>query len=229
MELSEKPVFVISALAVIVLYSLVFWQDYPLLDNGRDPQVGPQNAAVDVVIFADYSTSSSAAFLSGIMWPLVDEYKGRVRFVFKMFPMDRRCNPEVISMLPSCDFAEALLCADAQGGFEAYGKAATKLVLADINSLPGDLTPIVHAFSERELYSLAGQAGLDKELFAVCIKQHGSAGQIRGNAMESRLYYISATPAVLVGYKRIPGTDMSAEDFNVLLKNSIEQELGRHA
>ncbi|MFH1225467.1 MAG: thioredoxin domain-containing protein [Candidatus Diapherotrites archaeon] len=229
MELSEKHVFFISALAVIVLYSFVFWQDYPLLDNSRDPQVGPQNAAVDVVIFADYSTSRSAAFLSEVMWPLIEEYRGRVRFVFKMFPMDKRCNPEVISMLPSCDFAEALLCADAQGGFEAYSKAAAKLVLEDMNSLPGGLTPGVHVFSERELYSLAGQAGLDKEEFAVCIKQHGSAGQIRDNAMESRLYYISATPAVLVGYMRISGADLSAEDFNVLLKNGIEKELSRHA
>ncbi|MFH1225465.1 MAG: thioredoxin domain-containing protein [Candidatus Diapherotrites archaeon] len=221
----------ISVAVAFFLYSFVFWQDYPLLDNGNAPQIGPEGAEVKVVVFVDYAFFGNVMFVRGALEPLIKEYNGRASFVFRVLPADRKCNPETDSETASCALAEALFCSREQGLYFAYANAVMDFMAAGAMSLPESARPsIVHNFSGQELDYLAVQAGLDKEKFAACIKEHNAGQEIRNNAIAGRLYYLERTPHVLVNHRVVNfRKGISINESYLLLRSAIEKELQGHA
>ncbi|MFH1225463.1 MAG: thioredoxin domain-containing protein [Candidatus Diapherotrites archaeon] len=219
-----------SAAAAAFLYSFVFWQAYPPIYNANSPQVGSDAARFDAVVFLDYSALSNAVFVRGVIEPVIKDYRGSVRFVFKVLPTDSRCNPETNSEAVSCTMAEALLCAHAQGKYFEYAGTVVDLMLASAKDMPESAgQQVVYNFSEEEAGLLAAAVGLDRERLAACIKGHDALPEIRNNAIEGRLYYLEHVPWVLVNRSAVPFHEgATVQESYLLLKGAIEKELNKN-
>ena len=78
---------------------------------------GPEDAPVTIIQFADFNCSYCKAFFREIA-PLEKKYKGRIRWVFKHFPLDQSCNPRFKTAHPdACKCSRAAICASEQGKF----------------------------------------------------------------------------------------------------------------
>ena len=78
-----------------------------------DPSVGPQDAPVTIIEFADYQCQYCARFYTETYPQIIQNYGDRVRFVFRDFPLTSIHDYALKA-------AEASECADEQGKFWEY-------------------------------------------------------------------------------------------------------------
>lgn len=95
----------------------------PAVSVGAGPEhasIGPADAPVTIVKFSDFQCPFCR--LGAItLKRLADRYPGRVRVVFRNFPMNSSCNRATQNSMhaAACDAARAAVCASEQGRFEA--------------------------------------------------------------------------------------------------------------
>jgi len=164
----------------------------------KGPSRGPDNATVTIVEFSDFQCP-----YCGRVYPTVEklmkDYDGKVRLVFRHFPLSFHPNAEKA--------AEAAACAQDQGKFwEMHDKMFTnqqKLAVDDLKAFAKDL-------------------GLDQGKFDKCLDSGEKAAMVSADEKDGESAGVSGTPAFFINGIFINGA-VPYEQF----KETVERELNR--
>ncbi len=172
-----------------------------------DPAVGPNNARVTVVEFADFECAYCRRLAHNLA-PLKERYSDRVRFVFKHFPMDQACNSTLKRQHhpQACLAARASICAHVQRGFWPYHD----LLFNNQDHL-----------ERADLVHYAGRLGLDATLFEACLDSDDAVAQLREDLSHGASLDVSGTPRTYVNGRLFSGAVSAA-----MLEAAILYELG---
>lgn len=163
-----------------------------------DPSIGPADAKVVIVEFADYACPACAHFANEVKDKLLENFSGKVRFVFR----DVAAHGEI-----SFKAAEAANCAGEQGKYWEYHKLLYTNQKEWINNVS-------------KLYDYAEQLNLDLEAFKACVESGKYREEIQKDMEDAMEYGVSAVPTFFINGKKAEGA-MPYEDF----ARMIEEEL----
>jgi len=170
---------------------------------GDLPAMGPQNAAVTVVEFADYQCPYCRQ-IEPAMEKLRAQYKDKVRYSYRDFP------------LPMHQFAqkaaEASRCAGVQGQFWPYHD---RIFTADSN------------LDTPKLKSIAKDLKLDSAAFDKCLDSGQQADAVAKDSKDGKNLGITGTPTVFVNGHVISGA-ASYETLRELVDGQIAAA-GQHS
>jgi protein-disulfide isomerase len=172
---------------------------HEVLVTSDDPVLGPEDAPVTVIVFADFQCPYCAKYALETHPRLLAEYGEKVRFVFKDFP---------ISSIHPDAFPAALAgqCALAQEAFWAYHD------LLFSGRLP----------LGREAYvEYADELGLDVADFTACYDEQRFSDQVQADFNSASQLGIGSTPTFLINGIAVVG----AQPFSVFAQ-IIDYELG---
>jgi len=164
----------------------------------KGPSRGPDNATVTIVEFSDFQCP-----YCGRVYPTVEklmkDYDGKVRLVFRHFPLSFHPQAEKA--------AEAAACAQDQGKFwQMHDKMFTnqqKLAVDDLKSFAKDL-------------------GLDQGKFDKCLDSGEKAAMVSADEKDGEQAGVSGTPAFFINGIFINGA-VPYEQF----KETVDRELKR--
>ncbi len=140
---------------------------------------GDADAPVTVVEYGDYECPYCAA-AAPVLRQLVDESDGRVRLVFRNFPIADR-HPYALT---------AALAAEAAGDQGAFWPMHDLLLERQEH-----LTP-------KDLLSYAAELGLDVEAFRDTLRAHATADRVAEDVQTAELSGVSGTPTFFVNGRR---------------------------
>ncbi len=166
------------------------------VDVRGDPTIGPSDAPVRIIEFSDYQCPACRKSHE-VVRRLQDEYRGRIQWIFKDYPLQMHKYAEKA--------AEAAGCAADQGKFREYQDA---LFAAD-----GDLTP-------DRLRDIAAGLGMNVDQFEACLNQGKHKNEVEQDLAEGRRIGVDSTPSLLINGKLITGS----AGLN-RLKKMIDREL----
>lgn len=109
---------------------------------------------------------------------MLDEYKGKVKWVYRHFPLDQihpKANKE----------AEATECAAELGGNDAFWKMTDKIF---------EVTPSNNGLNLDDLPKLAGQIGLDQNKFKSCLDSGKFADKVAAELKAGEKAGVTGTP-----------------------------------
>jgi len=140
-----------------------------------DPFWGPADAPVTIIEFSDFQCPYCGRFIAQTYPQIKQQYEGKVRFVFRDFPLSGHENAQKA--------AEAAGCASEQGKFWEYHD----ILFANQQAL--DVT---------SLKSYAGQLGLDTAAFNQCLDSGTRAQETQKDYQDGISYGVTGTPAFIV-------------------------------
>lgn len=161
-----------------------------------DPAKGSATAPVTIVMFADFQCSYCAA-THPVLQRVMAEYKDKIRFVARDFPLES---------IHADAFGAALAAnaARAQGKYFEYAEI---------------LYQNQTALDTESLKRYAAALGLNLEQFTLDLTSEKNAAEIRKDMADGKNYGISGTPAIFINGIKV--RDTSAEGF----RNAIEKAL----
>jgi protein-disulfide isomerase len=171
------------------------------IDIGDSPSKGPPNAPVVIVEFADFECPACADKRS-LLDKLVEEHAGKVRLVFKNFPLQIHQNAEKA--------ARAGVAAHRQGKFWQL-----HLLLFENQS---DLSP-------GNIEKLAQKAGLDLARFRQDRDSEATADAVMKDRKQGEVLDIGSTPSLFINGRPFPASPDFDQDLEDWLK--LEFELTR--
>lgn len=165
---------------------------------------GDKNAPVTIVEFSDFECPFCGRFYSETLPSIISEYvdKGKVRFVYRDFPLSFHRNARAASLSAEC--------AKEQGGDESYFKFHNKIYENQAS------------LSVENLKAWAGELGLNTDKFNTCLDTEKYAEEIDKDFMDGQSYGVTGTPAFFINGRRISG----AQPFAVF-KQIIDEELAK--
>ncbi len=161
------------------------------------PSKGPADAPVTIVEFSDFQCPYCARAVP-TMEQLVANYAGKVRLVFRHFPLSFHES--------AGKAAEAALCADQQGKFWPMHD----VLFARQASLEVD-----------DLRNYAKSVGLDEAKFNQCLDSGSQAAKVQQDLEAGRQAAVESTPAFLVNGRLV----MGAQPYE-RFKQLVDEELG---
>ncbi len=168
------------------------------VDDGGNPFVGPANAKVTIVEFADYECPFCARIVP-TLWELTKKFEGKVRWVFRDYPL-----PFHKQSLPA---AIAANCAGTQGKyFEAHN-----FLFENYSKL-----------GEETFAQMANTLKLDIAAFNTCRTDPSQKQEVENDLAAGEKLGVNGTPTYFVNGKRMK-TGASIETFS----DAIESELQR--
>lgn len=169
--------------------------DVPVDD---DPILGPKKAPITIVEFSDYECPYCKRWHSQVFNQLMEEYPGKIRFVFRDFPLS--------SIHPNAaPAAEAADCAHEQGKFWEFNDML-------FNGQLG-LSPDAYIAYAQEL-------GLDMDKFQECVSSRRYADEVQADLNWATNLGIRSTPTFFLNGIPIVG----AQPFE-FFKDVVEKEL----
>lgn len=159
---------------------------------------GPEDAPITIVEFSDYQCPYCSR-AEPIIAEVLKRYEGKVRFVYRHFPLDR-IHPLARGA------SEAALCANDQGKFWEFH---ARLFEEGANMEPAGLTAHAEALE------------LDLEAFGTCTKERRHQAQVEADLAAGREAGVSGTPAFFVNGIVLKGAQ-PLEEFTRI----IDEELG---
>ncbi|MEP7126671.1 MAG: thioredoxin domain-containing protein [Byssovorax sp.] len=187
------------------------WQ-VPISDD--DASVGPKDARVTVVQFADFQCSFCRK-LEQALAPIRKTYATQARFVFKHYPMNPRCNPNVKNEKHShaCDAAAAGECARRQGKFwPMHDLLYDRQTHLDRPSLDAD----------------AAEVGLDAAAYAACMSDPTVAEAIARDANDGAAVKVTGTPRTYINGRLFSGV-LSEDLLDFVIRIELGQVTGKEA
>lgn len=165
------------------------------------PSSGPMNAPVTIVEFADFQCSHCKHAFEELA-PLLQHYSGRLRVVFRQFPLDRSCNPSLPREIhdSACEAARVALCAGDQG---KYLEAAGALFNRQEEFKPG--LP----------QSIGAGRVPDPAKFAACVAAPRTSARVTVDVDEAIKLEIHGTPAFFVNGRMVKTAPPGALDTAV--------------
>jgi protein-disulfide isomerase len=169
------------------------------IDTRAGPFKGPENAPVTIVEFSDFHCAFCKKALPTLA-QLEARYSGRIRLVFRDFPIDR--------LHPGARIAhEAARCADDQGKFWPYHD---KLFATAPKASFDDLTEYARAL------------GLEVSAFQSCLQSGTHRAAVDRDIEQGNRAGVSGTPAFFINGRLIAG----AQSFEAFAR-VIDEELAR--
>ena len=168
------------------------------VSEGDSPALGPADAPVTVVEYSDYQCPACRK-AHEIVKKIRGEYTGRVRWIYKNYPLDRHRNARFM--------AQAAHCADEQGKFWEFQDMlfqSKKNVDAAAMKKFGDML------------------GLDARSFGECVDTGRYQPLVEKDKREGREAGVSSTPTFIINGQISPGY-LKYEAF----KDLIEKELAK--
>jgi protein-disulfide isomerase len=164
-----------------------------------DPSWGPADAKVTMVEFADFECSFCREWYATVYEQLYANYSGKVRFVFRDFPLSFHANAQPAAV--------AANCAGAQGNYWDY-----------FRKLYGDTRGLGSA-----MYSAyAQEIGLDVSVFNNCLTSNKYANEIDLDMQDGQRLGVNGVPAFFINERYISGLQ-PYETFRA----AIEAELNK--
>jgi protein-disulfide isomerase len=146
-----------------------------------DPFIGPEDAPVVIVEFSDFNCSFCKRFHDTTLQPLLEQYEGQVRFVYRDF-----------AILGDTSFTSAMAaeCADDQDRFWDYHD----LLFENQGN-----------FGRESLISYAEQLELDTEQFTACLDDQTYLAEVRADSAAAQQIGARGTPAFLINDQFVSG------------------------
>jgi len=166
------------------------------VEVGAAPTLGPADAPVTLVEFADFECPFCGEE-QPVLTAIMKAYEGRVRLVFKHYPLSIHEHAELA--------AEASLAAHAQGAFWPYHDA----LYADQAAL-----------GRADLIARADGLGLDLGAFGAALDARTHAAAVAADVAQGDALGVSGTPALFVNGR----LGVGALPFEVLA-SAIDEEL----
>ncbi len=171
---------------------------------GDSPVQGPEDAPVTVVEFSDY-TCPACRKAHEIAMEIREEFRGKIRWVFKDYPLERHQGAGTL--------AEAARCARDQGMFWEY---QDMLFLSPVDP------------DERRLASLAEELGMDGDRFERCLQSGRHRGDVLADVRAAEEAGVEVTPTFIVNGRLHPGTP-EPEAFRDLIESELARAEDREA
>lgn len=175
-----------------------------LISTKGQPSVGPANAAVTVVEYADLQCPTCALFQKTLENEILPKYSKKVRFIFKNFLIPGHDWSRTAAIANECAFQIA------PSTFVNY----RTLIFAAQESIN---KTNVH----ERLLQLAGDAGINSGKLTACIADEGSLGHIQGDAVEADNLGVMATPTLFVSGRIVVWTPRVA--FDKILDDALAE------
>ncbi|MEK7665289.1 MAG: DsbA family protein [Patescibacteria group bacterium] len=170
------------------------------VDSKDDPAIGPDDAVLTIVEFADFSCPYSKE-VSSTVRRLVESYGDRVRYVYRDFPL--------VDVHPEAErAAEAGACAHDQRQFWAYHDK--------LFQNQDDL-------SESALARYAMQVGLDVEEFEECMQEQLFVDEVADDMADGLEAGVVGTPTFFFNGTKIEGA-IPEYIFESLIESFLEEE-----
>lgn len=165
---------------------------------------GDKNAPVTIVEFSDFECPFCERFYTNTLPDLISEYieKGKVRFVYRDFPLSFHRNARAASL--------AAECAKEQGGDDVYFRFHNKLYENQAG------------FDPENFKKWASEMGLKGTQFNECLDSEKYASEVDKDFQDGQQYGVTGTPAFFINGRRISG----AQPFSVF-KSIIDEELNK--
>lgn len=179
------------------------------IDHDGDFARGPRDAKVNVVLFADFQCGYCRSLANHLL-PLEARYEGKVRWVFKHFPLDNRCNPVMKGTMhdEACAAAKAANCVGLQGRFWDFHH---KLYATDLRA------------NDENLRRLALESGAEAKAYDACYADEQMAhAKTRRDVQAGRFARIAGTPRTYIQGHLVPGI-VSTEVFASMLDAALAQ------
>jgi hypothetical protein len=171
----------------------------PICPNTYDGiNVGPDDAEVLIIEFGCFTCPYTEASEKSVR-DILEEYDGRVRYVFKTFPIERHNN--------SIEAAAASICANEQGKYWEY----RELLFTNQERISEG--------NEELLVSLAEDTGMDTAEFFDCLSADSTIEQIEVMQEEGLDSRIVGTPTFFVNHRYVEDPDD--------LERMVEEELAK--
>jgi hypothetical protein len=161
-----------------------------------DPTIGPNDAAVTIVMFVDFQCSACGTF-SPIVKNVVAEYKGKVRLAVRDFPLTEIHENAFTAAL-------AANAAHRQGKFFEYSEALYK------NQ---------DGLGPAQFRKLAEELGLDLVRFEREMADESTASEVRKDMADGKRYGVTGTPTIFVNGVKLHHLS------EIGLRRSIEKQL----
>ncbi|MFL5813062.1 MAG: thioredoxin domain-containing protein [Bdellovibrionia bacterium] len=163
----------------------------PASADGKYPVLGPSNAPITVVEFSDFQCphcQMAAKQFNAVL----NRFPGKVKVVFRNFPLDMACNHNMKQALHAvaCEAARVAYCANEQGKF--------KEVYEDIFENQNNLKPGMPA-------ELAKKAGLDEAKLNACVQSAETQMAIQNDIAEADRLQVQSTPTLFVNGHKVEG------------------------
>ncbi len=162
-----------------------------------DPSWGPADAKVTMVEFADFECTYCRGWYSSVYEKLYTNYNGKVRFVYRDFPLSFHPNAKPAAI--------AANCAGAQGNYWDY-----------FRKLFGDSRGLGDAMYQ----TYAQEIGLNMTAFNSCRAESGTANEIDLDLQDGTRLGVNGVPAFFINKRYISGLQ-PYETF----RDAIEAEL----
>ena len=154
-----------------------------------DPSRGPKNAKVTIVEFSDYECPFCGRYYEETLPTLLKEYGGKVRFIWKDFPLPMHSNAPKAS--------EAAHCAGEQGKYWEFHDV---------------LFQNQRALAVDDLRQYAAGLNLDTQDFNACLDSGKFANKVKEDTNLGRSLGVNGTPSFFVNEERVVGAQ-PVEEF----------------
>jgi protein-disulfide isomerase/uncharacterized membrane protein/peroxiredoxin len=173
-----------------------------------DATYGNPESKVTVIEYADFECGYCKKLFYSLT-PLKQKYKDDVRFVFKHFPMNTKCNDTIQNNRhrSACDASVAAECARRQGKFWPMHDLLFK------NQ---------HKLSAEDLRYYAEQSGVEMSAFGACLKDPSALAHIKRDIEIASQIEITGTPRTYINGRFLRGALPQAT-----LEKIIDRELGK--
>jgi predicted DsbA family dithiol-disulfide isomerase len=165
----------------------------PIID-GRDPQIGPDDAKVTIIEFSDFSCKACAE-QDSIIKEVMDKYQGKVRLIWKDMP-------DIGTV--SYQAALAARCAQEQGKFWQVHD----FLFSDPEAFSAPLDKVVES------------TGLDASSFISCFSKAKFDGDIKRNLKEASALRLPGVPFFFVGDQEYLGA-IDREDLERVIEQGL--------
>jgi len=174
--------------------------DRDSLEGGDFPSLGAatEDAELIVVEFGDFECPYCKEAAVSVR-QMAAKYGGRVRFLFRQYPIE--------SMHPSARSAAlASLCAHEQDGFWAYHDK---------------LFANQGAFGFQDLVSYAQEIGLDTAVFEECLVSERQAAAVEDDVRSAKVFGVIGTPVFFFDGQKVEGA-IPPDRFDRIISRLIE-------
>lgn len=163
-----------------------------------DPYLGPVDAPVTIIMFSDYQCTFCQKWYLEVMHPLMQNYEGKIRFVYRDFPLSTiHASASIV--------AEAADCAGDQMKYWNFFDA----VFSGSDEL-----------NDETIQKYANSINLDINLFNQCLSTHKYQGEVEADFSYAAALGVQSTPTFFVNGIPVIG----AQPYEVF-KSLVDQEL----
>jgi protein-disulfide isomerase len=169
------------------------------------PTLGPENAPITIVEFADFECPYCAHAFGEIETAVNNKYKGQVRLVWKNFPLTMHAWAE--------QGAVAAVCAQEQNP-EAFWTFAHGLYRDQSEITPQNLRAHIDNYTKA--------AGLDAKVMDTCILGKTVEAYVQQDLKDGNTVHVNSTPTFIVNGVPVVGLP-SSQVFDFVVKSQLQE------